>query len=171
MRDGGWSELSAAAHFYANAEVMRTPAKASACHRSRRARGQGGETMKQPMSHKDLPVWQKAISLASKLYNATNGPPHAEGNELTRQIRRAAISVPSNIAEGASHGRRAQFIHHLALARGALTGLETQVRIAANANLLSDAEQLESEIAEIGRMLTSLIRKLQEQRSLERVVR
>jgi four helix bundle protein len=122
-------------------------------------------------SHKDLLVWQKSVALASKVYNATSELPDDERYGLTRQIRRSAVSVASNIAEGAARGRRAEFIHFLNIARGSLTELETQVLIAANLQMLNSQLRLEEDILEVGRMLTALIRRLTEQRALERVVR
>ena len=122
-------------------------------------------------SHKDLLVWQKSVALASKVYNATSELPDDERYGLTRQIRRSAVSVASNIAEGAARGRKAEFIHFLNIARGSLTELETQVLIAANLNMLNAQLRLEDDIIELGRMLTGLIRRLTEQRTMERIVR
>lgn len=120
-------------------------------------------------SHQDLLVWQKSVTLATQVYNATTQLPVAERYGLTRQIRRSAVSVASNIAEGATRGRRAEFIHFLNIARGSLIELETQVSIAVDLNMLD--RQLDEQIREVGRMLTALIRRLKEQRTLERVVR
>jgi four helix bundle protein len=133
--------------------------------------GRGAAAVSGLLSHKDLHVWRKSVALASKVYNATSDLPDDERYGLTRQIRRSAVSVASNIAEGAARGRRTEFIHFLTIARGSLTELETQVLIAANLRMLNEALRLDEDIAEVGRMLTALIRKLTEQRTLERVVR
>jgi four helix bundle protein len=116
-------------------------------------------------------VWQKSVTLASKVYIASSELPADERYGLTRQIRRAAVSVASNIAEGAARGRRAEFIHFLNIARSSLTELETQIFIATKLNMLSSQHALEADIQEVGRMLTALIRRLNEQRSLQRVAR
>jgi four helix bundle protein len=118
-------------------------------------------------SHKDLIVWKKAILLAGEVYNATSELPDDERYGLTRQIRRCAVSVASNIAEGAARGRKAEFIHFLSIARGSLTELETQVLIATNLKMLSRHLELQTSISEVGRLLTALIRKLTEQRTFQ----
>ena len=118
-------------------------------------------------SHKDLIVWKKAILLASEVYNATSELPDDERYGLTRQIRRCAVSVASNIAEGAARGRKAEFIHFLIIARGSLTELETQVLIATNLKMLSQHLELQTSISEVGRLLTALIRRLTEQRTFQ----
>jgi four helix bundle protein len=131
----------------------------------------GGSNVHQISSHKDLLVWQKSVTLASKVYRVTRELPDEERYGLTRQIRRAAVSVASNVAEGAARSRRREFIHFLNIARGSLTELETQVSIAMALNMLRPECQLEEDIREIGRMLTGLIRRLVEHRPVERVVR
>jgi four helix bundle protein len=129
-----------------------------------------GRIVHQISSHKDLLVWQKSLALASKVYRVTRELPDEERFGLTRQIRRAAVSVASNVAEGAARSRRAEFIHFLNIARGSLTELETQVSIAMELNMLQPEHQLQEDIREIGRMLTGLIRRLVEHRPLERTV-
>lgn len=122
-------------------------------------------------SHKDLLVWQKSVALAGKIYRVTRELPGEERYGLTRQIRRAAVSVASNVAEGAARSRRAEFIHFLNIARGSLTELETQVSIATNLDMLRPEHRIQEDISEVGRMLTKLIRRLVEHRPVERVVR
>jgi four helix bundle protein len=109
--------------------------------------------------------------LASKIYRVTRELPDEERYGLTRQIRRAAISVASNVAEGSARSRRAEFIHFLNIARGSLTELETQVSIATELSMLRPEHHLQEDIVEVGRMLTVLIRRLVEHRPLETKVR
>ena len=75
---------------------------------------------------KDLIVWQKAMDLVADVYRATDSFPRREVYSLTDQIRRAAVSVPSNIAEGQAHYSRREFLHFLRHAAGSLAELETQ---------------------------------------------
>ena len=114
-------------------------------------------------SHKDLIVWRKSIALASKVYAATKNMPPAERHGLQAQMRRSAISVASNIAEGAGRTGRTEYIRFLNIARGSLTELETQVYITCNLALLDPQTRLEEEVAEVGRLLTALIQRLREQ--------
>ena len=113
-------------------------------------------------SHKDLIVWQKAVSLATMVYAATAALPSDERYGLTTQMRRAAVSVPSNIAEGAGRTHRSEYLHYLSIARGSLAELETQIQIARELGLLRD--QIDSHVAEVRRLLTKLIQRLREQR-------
>ena len=112
------------------------------------------------VSHKDLVVWQKAIALACKVYAGTRLLPREEGFGLIGQLRRAAVSIPSNIAEGSARRSRAEFIQYLHVSRGSLAELETQYLIASRLALLSDATTTLEEIAEVGRLLNGLIRSL-----------
>jgi four helix bundle protein len=112
------------------------------------------------VSHKDLVVWQKSIALACKVYAGTRLLPRDERFGLTSQLRRAAVSIPSNIAEGSARHSRAEFIQYLHRSRGSLAELETQFVIASRLVLLSDAATTLEEIAEVGRLLNGLIRSL-----------
>jgi four helix bundle protein len=115
--------------------------------------------MKMPQ-FRDLKVWQRAMVLAEEVYGATRDFPKDELFGLTSQLRRAAVSVPSNIAEG--HGRDSDksFALFLTQARGSLWELQTQIELSRNLHLLDAqrAEHLLSESAEIGRMLHGLLR-------------
>lgn len=112
--------------------------------------------------HRDLLVWQRSVELVLVVYRVTNEFPRHEIYGLTAQLRRAAVSIPSNIAEG--HGREhlGDYLHHLSIANGSLMELETQVVIAANLEYLSpDARDgLLVQGAEVGRMLAGLTRSL-----------
>jgi four helix bundle protein len=112
------------------------------------------------ISHKDLVVWQKSVALACKVYAATRLLPREERYGLTSQLKRAALSIPSNIAEGSARRTRAEFIQYLHVSRGSLAELETQFLIASRLKLLSDAAATLEEIAEVGRLLNGLIRSL-----------
>jgi four helix bundle protein len=79
---------------------------------------------------KDLLAWQKAVDLVAEIYDLTESFPRREVYSLTDQIRRAAVSVPSNIAEGQAHYNTREFVHFLRHARGSLAELETQLLIA-----------------------------------------
>jgi four helix bundle protein len=111
-------------------------------------------------SHKDLIVWQKAVRLAGKVYAATRQLPRDERFGLSQQLRRAAISIPSNIAEGSARRTRAEFVQYLHIARGSLSEVETQMMIVRDQGLLTPPGCLLEDIAEVGRMLNALIRKL-----------
>lgn len=112
------------------------------------------------VSHKDLVVWQKAIALACKVYAASRLLPRDERFGLQRQLRLAAVSIPSSIAEGSARHGRAEFIQFLRSARGALAALETQYLIASRLTSLGDTAATLEEIAEVGRLLNGLIRSL-----------
>ncbi|HKI18088.1 MAG TPA: four helix bundle protein [Isosphaeraceae bacterium] len=107
-------------------------------------------------SLRDLLVWQKAMSLVTDIYRATQGFPPEERYGLTSQIRRAAVSIPSNIAEGQArptHGEFRQFLGH---AKGSMAELETQLLIAENLGFFRDPNDLQLQIGEVGRMLNGL---------------
>ena len=80
--------------------------------------------------YRELIVWQKAIVLVKEVYRGTSDFPKTEIYALTNQIRRAAISIPSNIAEGQGRNSTREFLHFLSVAQGSLMELETQVTIA-----------------------------------------
>jgi four helix bundle protein len=80
--------------------------------------------------YKDLIAWQKAMDLVARVYELTDRFPQREVHNLTDQIRRAAVSIPSNIAEGQDHFNNGEFLHFLRHARGSLAELETQLPIA-----------------------------------------
>ncbi len=116
------------------------------------------------LHYKDLIAWQKAMDLVSVLYDATEAFPKHEIYSLTNQMRRAAVSVPSNIAEGQAHYSNREFRHFLRHSRGLLAELETQVLIAQRRNYLSESQaaDLISRSNEVGRILSGLLNSLQE---------
>jgi four helix bundle protein len=114
-------------------------------------------------SYRDLMVWQRAIALLVDCYQVTEKFPRTETYGLCSQLQRAAVSVPSNIAEGAGRGGTKEFIHHLGIARGSLYEVETQL-IAAERIKYLPSDRLEVLLAatgEIGRMLNGLIASLE----------
>ena len=110
-------------------------------------------------SHKDLIVWRKAVSLTENVYRLTHHFPREEQFGLTSQMRRSAISIASNIAEGSSRRTRAEFMQFLYIARGSLSELETQLEISVRLGL-AQLGQIDSDIEEVGRMLSALIKRL-----------
>src|ERR1039458_8114098 len=114
--------------------------------------------------YKDLIAWQKAMDLVSVLYDATEALPKREIYSLTNQMRRAAVSVPSNIAEGQAHYSNREFRHFLRHSRGSLAELETQVLIAQRRNYLSESQAAEllRRANEVSRILSGLINSLEE---------
>ena len=97
-------------------------------------------SMAMAQHYKDLIAWRKAMDLVSAVYDATDAFPKREVCSLTDQIRRAAVSVPSNIAEGQAHYSNREFLHFLRHARGSLAELETQLLIAERRNYLSGTQ-------------------------------
>ena len=120
--------------------------------------------MSRPKSYRDLIVWQKAMGLARNAYALTSGLPKSEAYGLLTQVRRAAVSIPSNIAEG--HGRLtdSQFRHFLGNARGSLCELQTQVELAADLGYLDKqgVQALIDQGSEVARLLNGLIGSLRQ---------
>jgi len=112
--------------------------------------------------YKDLIVWQKARILAAEIYRATEPFPKCELYGLTSQVRRAAVSVASNIAEGQGRMTLGEFEHFLGMSRGSLLELETQLAIAVDLKYLSreDFHKLEAQSCEVRRLLNGLINSL-----------
>jgi four helix bundle protein len=110
-------------------------------------------------SYRDLIAWKKSMVLVREVYLRTQGFPATEVYGLTSQLRRAAVSIPSNIAEG--HGRRStgEFKQFLGHARGSLAEVETQVLIAQDLHYLNveQTEKLLTSIAEVGRIMNGLL--------------
>jgi len=114
-------------------------------------------------SYQDLIVWQRAIVLVESIYRATHSWPREESYGLTSQVRRAAVSVPANIAEGQGRTALKEFLHHLSIANGSLYELETHLLIARRLNYSDEAlcKEVMSQAAEVGRLLHGLIKSLQ----------
>jgi four helix bundle protein len=118
-------------------------------------------------SYRKLLVWQKAKALAVQVYRATEQFPKAETYGLTSQIRRAAVSVASNIAEGQGRLTSGEFLHFLGQERGSLLELDTQLAIALDLNYLkSDRyELLDHEVYQVLGLLNRLIESLRKGRA------
>lgn len=116
-----------------------------------------------PESYRDLKTWQNAMSLAEACYLHTKTFPRDELFGLTAQVRRAAASVPANIAEGYGRDSLASYIHFLKIAQGSLKELETHIILATRIKLLppEQSTSLISQSDEVGRMLRGLIKSLQ----------
>jgi four helix bundle protein len=114
---------------------------------------------------RDLLVWQKGMALARQIYRVTQSFPKAEAFGLTAQMRRAAVSIPSNIAEGQGRLSDKVFILFLGHARGSLYELETQAELAESLGYLGKQElqHVLSECSELGRMLHGLLNSMREE--------
>lgn len=113
-------------------------------------------------SYKELVAWQKSIDLVAEIYRCSKAFPREEIYGLSAQLRRAAISVPSNIAEGQSRLSTGEFRHFLGQARGSLAEVETQIVIAEKLEYLNEtcARDLLRSAAEVGRILNGLLNSL-----------
>ena len=114
------------------------------------------------MHYKDLIVWQKAMDLTTEIYRLTKKLPKDELYGLTNQLRRAAVSIPSNIAEGNGRASTGDYLRFLIIARGSNAEVETQLLLCVRLNYLAQ-EDIEATLSlneEIGRMLSSIITKL-----------
>lgn len=111
-------------------------------------------------SHKDLKVWQESMNLVVEIYKITNHFPKEELYALTSQMKRSALSIPSNIAEGAGRNGKAEYCRFLYIALGSASELETQIEIAYRLNFISDIKNLDSKILFIKNMLCKLIKSL-----------
>jgi four helix bundle protein len=123
-------------------------------------------------SHRDLIVWQRAIELAVQTHHATASFPKQEMFGLSSQVRRAAASVPANLAEGSARRTTREFIAFAHFARGSLAELETHLVLAHRVHYLDDPtfESLVGEIGHVGRLMNGLIRGLREREAARRLL-
>ena len=124
--------------------------------------------MERIQSFKDLLVWQKAMELTVCVYEIVQFFPKSETYALSDQIRRAAVSIPSNIAEGQSRQTKKEFLQYLWIARGSRAELETQILIAQKLGYLKNVPETKLQALfalsnEVARMLYALISKLSQQ--------
>lgn len=113
-------------------------------------------------SYRDLVAWQRGVQLVTKVYSATRDWPREEMYGLTAQVRRAAVSIPANVAEGQGRATTRDFIRHLSIAYGSLLEVETHLLISGELGYLSNAplEALLAQTAELGRILNGLSQSL-----------
>lgn len=107
--------------------------------------------------HHDLQVWQLGIELVKSVYTLTRAFPDSEKYALASQMQHAAVSIPSNIAEGAARNGKKEFLQFLSIARGSLSELETQVIISKEIGYLQDADPLLNQINQLFAKLSALI--------------
>lgn len=118
------------------------------------------------LCYRDLKVWQRAMDLAVESHRITRRLPSSERFALANQIRRSAMSVPANIAEGHSRHHRDDFLRFLSIARGSLAELESHLLIAAHLGYIEgvDLAPLITKASEVSRMLAGLVRALRRSR-------
>ncbi len=114
----------------------------------------------QERPHQRLEVWRDAMSLVESVYRLSNDFPDPEKFGLTLQIRRAAVSVPSNIAEGAARRSTLEYLRFLSIARGSLSELDTQLQIATRLEFAAESKELIELVDRVFAKLNALIRSL-----------
>jgi four helix bundle protein len=115
-------------------------------------------------NYADLTVWQKAMDLTAQVYELTKRLPKEEIYGITSQMRRAAISIPSNIAEGHERHSRKEFTHFISIAQGSKAELETQLLLCVRIGYFADTDisDILNLLQEVGKMLTTLAGRLRE---------
>ena len=108
-------------------------------------------------SFKDLIVWQKSYKLVLEIYKMTKGFPKTEIYGLSQQIRKASVSIPSNIAEGYGRKHKAEYKQFLSIAYGSLLELETQYSLAVDLKYVGKCEFIENLLKEVGAMLYRML--------------
>jgi four helix bundle protein len=120
--------------------------------------------MTQIKSYKDLLIWEKGIDIIIKLYELVEEFPKEEMYALTSQLKRAAVSIPSNIAEGYGRNSTQSYIHFVSISRGSLFELETQLIVAQKLKFIKNERlfsELMNQITEESKMINSFINKLE----------
>lgn len=105
------------------------------------------------MNHKELEVWKKSMDLVEKVYSFSEEFPNKEVFGLTSQMRRAAVSIPSNIAEGAARKSNKEFIHFLSIGLGSLSELETHYLLSVRLNFVRSSKELDLLIIRVRKLL------------------
>jgi len=113
----------------------------------------------QDFQYRNLIVWQKAMEFSKQTYRLVNQFPATEKYALSDQVRRAAVSVPSNIAEGCGRASNRDYAHFLSIARGSLYETMTQLEMAKELGYIDSIDDIDALASEISRMRTSLIKK------------
>lgn len=111
-------------------------------------------------NYQELIAWQRAMDLVESVYRTSSTFPKEEVYGLTSQVRRASISVPSNIAEGQGRSTTRDFLHFLCVAQGSLKELETQILIAQRLGYLAHPDALLDQVLAVARLLSGLINSL-----------
>ena len=113
-------------------------------------------------NYRDLTVWQKSMDLVVAIYELTGEFPPQERYGLSSQIQRAAVSIPSNIAEGYGRTHRGDYLHHLSIAKGSLAEVETQLALAVRLGFVAREQviALWTLTQEVGKMIAKLIESL-----------
>ncbi len=111
-------------------------------------------------TYKELNVWQKSMDLIEEIYKITCNFPSEEKFGISMQMRRASVSIPSNIAEGWGRSSLKEYIQLLVIARGSLMELETQLEISKRLNYVRDSDMVLNLISEVGKMLNGLLGSL-----------
>ena len=121
--------------------------------------------------YRDLLVWERAMGLVAEAYRATEGFPKEEKYGLAQQLRRAAVSVPSNIAEGHGRDHLGDYLRHLSIANGSLMEFETQILIAGRMGYVRQEEEgrILMQAKEVGKMLSGLTQALKKRNSRGRL--
>ena len=122
----------------------------------------------QPMSvqqhnHRKLLAWQQSIALVEHIYHVTKPFPKDETFGLTAQLRRSAVSVPSNIAEGAGRNSTKELVQFLGIASGSLAEVDTQLEIAMRLGYLDGSSDVFGQVSRVGQLLVALRRSLKSQ--------
>jgi four helix bundle protein len=120
--------------------------------------------MAKPITYKDLDTWKQAMDLAEQCYRLSKRFPRDERFGLTSQLRRAAVSIPSNVAEGHCRRKTRVYAHHVSIALGSHGELETLVELATRLGFLltTDRHGLQERCDSVGRLLSGLFRSLEE---------
>jgi four helix bundle protein len=111
-------------------------------------------------AHKKLDVWQCALVLAEATYSVTQAFPSQERYGLSAQMRRAAVSVLSNISEGAARRTRAEYVHFLHVVRGSLAELDAQLELAIRLGFVQSGCALSADLTRVAQMSAALITKI-----------
>jgi len=134
------------------------------CYNLKDSRGQGFEDSSEMLkNYKELKVWQKSYQLCLDIYKITKGFSKEERYGLTSQIRRSAVSIPSNIAEGYGRKTTPEYIRFLYIAYGSTCELETQILLTGDLGYIKSKHLMEvqKDLAEVERMLKALIKSLE----------
>lgn len=113
-------------------------------------------------SHKELDTWQQAMNLVKLTYQVSANFPKVEQFGLTSQMRRAAVSVPSNIAEGVARGTTKEYAHFLSIAKGSLSELDTQFEIALMLGFIDASQPVFYQLEAVARLLNGLHRAIKD---------